>query len=366
EFFWLVNYVESALSASVWHASTTATIAAEYRALLDAAALRTTGSTAGVEFQGHDFSSRGQTSLASAAASGAGHLLSFLGTDALPALDWITRFYPAADTLDLARPGANGMLAGSVPATEHSVMCAGGREDEQATYARLLDTYPTGILSIVSDTWDLWTVLTAHLPALYDRIMGRDGKLVIRPDSGDPVDILCGTVREFGAGTTPEEKGVIALLWETFGGTMSAQGYRMLDEHIGAIYGDSITLERAAAIIERLGAKGFASTNVVLGIGSFTYQYVTRDTFGSAVKATWAEVDGVGRALRKDPVTDNGTKRSAAGRLAVLRGDDGRLELVEQASPEQETASELQPVWEDGRFVRFQSFAEVRAVLAAQ
>lgn len=356
EFFWLVNYVESALSAQVWHPSTTATIALQYRQLLDAAAVRTTGSDAGVDFQAHDFSFRGQTSIAAAEGSGAGHLTSFLGTDSIPAIAWIHRYYP----------GENGMIAGSVPATEHSVMTAGGQSGELETFERLLDVYPSGILSVVSDTWDLWSVLGQILPALRERIMGRDGKLVIRPDSGNPVDILCGTEREFGKGATAPEHGVIETLWNIFGGTISEQGYKVLDPHIGAIYGDSITLARAEAIIDRLEAKGVASTNVVFGIGSFTYQYTTRDTFSSAIKATWAEVDGVGRDMMKDPATDNGTKRSATGRLAVTRDADGELVLIERATPEQEAASELQTVWENGAFVRRQSFADVRATLTAQ
>jgi nicotinamide phosphoribosyltransferase len=353
EFFWLVNYIESALSAQIWHASTTATIALQYRRLLEEAALRTTGTTDGVAFQAHDFSFRGQTSIGAAEASGAGHLTSFLGTDSIPSIDWIRRYYP----------GENGLIAGSVPATEHSVMTAGGQAGERETFERLLSIYPSGILSVVSDTWDLWSVLETILPTLRERILARDGKLVIRPDSGNPVDILCGTVRELGQGATAPERGVIETLWDVFGGTVTAQGYKVLDPHIGAIYGDSITLERAAAIIERLEAKGFASTNVVFGIGSFTYQYVTRDTFASAIKATWAEVDGVGRDMLKDPVTDSGTKRSATGRLAVTRGKDGRLALIERATSAQEAASELQVVWEDGAAVRRQSFADVRARL---
>lgn len=368
EFFWLVNYIESALSASVWHPSTTATIALQYRKLLDEAAIRTNGSTDGVDFQAHDFSFRGQTSITSAAASGAGHLLSFLGTDSIPSIEWVKRFYP----------GDNGLIAASVPATEHSVMTAGTSHevrDEKAMFERLLDIYPTGILSVVSDTYDLWKVLTETLPSLREKIMGRDGKIVIRPDSGNPVDILCGSemtgdftpsISGVSDARTPMNKGVIELLWDEFGGTVNEQGYKVLDSHVGAIYGDSITLERAQAIIDRLEAKGFASTNVVLGIGSFTYQYVTRDTFASAIKATWAEVDGVGRDMMKDPVTDNGTKKSATGRLAVDRDRQGKLILIEKASPEQEENSLLQTVWEDGEFVTRQSFADVRSVLKSQ
>ena len=115
--------------------------------------------------------------------------------------------------------------------------------------------------------------------------MARDGKLVIRPDSGNPVDVICGENENLG-GNTPQEKGVVELLWDTFGGTVNEQGFKVLDAHIGAIYGDSITTERAEQICERLAKKGFATTNVVLGIGSFTYQFNTRDTFGFAMKAT--------------------------------------------------------------------------------
>lgn len=352
EFFWLTNYLETVLSAEVWAPSTSATIAREFRRVLDAGATRTGGAAAVVDWQGHDFSFRGMSSAESAAASSAGHLLSFTGTDSLVSLDWIERNYGGA------------YVAGSVPATEHSVMCAGTATiGERAMFGRLLGLYPAGIVSIVSDTFDLWTVLTDFLPSLRDEVLARDGKVVIRPDSGDPVDILCGTDREPG-GETPEARGVIELLWDVFGGTVNAAGFRELDPHIGAIYGDSITRERAERIIDRLAAKGFCSTNVVFGVGSFTYQYRTRDTFMSAIKATWAQVDGEPFELRKDPVTDSGVKRSAAGRLAVFRDAAGELTLVERATPEQEAASELQPVWEDGAFVRFQSFADVRRVLA--
>lgn len=149
--------------------------------------------------------------------------------------------------------------------------------------------------------------------------MNRDGKLVVRPDSGDPVDIITGTKQN---GSTPEEKGLIECLWDTFGGTINKQGYKVLDPHIGAIYGDSINLERAVAISKRLEEKGFATTNIVFGIGSFSYQYHTRDTFGFAVKATAATVNDEERMLFKDPKTDDGTKRSQRGRIVVGKKED--------------------------------------------
>lgn len=362
DFAWMTNYIESALSASVWHASTTATIANEYRNILEYADTYSGGDGTGVDFQAHDFSFRGQTSIESAQASAAGHLLSFLGSDSLPALDWIRRYYP----------GDNGQVMASVPATEHSIMCAGGQDTEYQTYERLLASFPNGILSVVSDTYNLWNVINNFLPELKEQILGRDGKLVIRPDSGNPVDIICGTrmnpdlVQTMDIKTPegdPEYFGVVELLWRIFGGTVNGAGYKVLDPHIGAIYGDSITRERAQLITERLAKAGFAASNVVFGIGSFTYQYTTRDTFNSAVKATWAEVDGKPMNLQKDPVTDSGIKKSATGRLAVTTDDSGELQLIQNATAEQESSSLLQPVWENGKPIRIQSFADVRKVL---
>lgn len=369
DFFWLTNYVESVISASIWQASTSATIAYELRAMLNDWALKTGATVEDVNFQGHDFSFRGMSSPESAAMSGAGHLLNFNGTDSIVSLDWIDQNY-----------GGDDYLAASVPATEHSVMCTGSEVlGERELFRRILDLYPTGIVSVVSDTFDLWKVLTDFLPSMHDKVMARDGKLVIRPDSGNPVDILAGTQtwrwadghsdrkelvnRAFGAGNTPEEKGVIELLWDEFGGTVNEAGYKVLDPHVGVIYGDSINYERANEINARLEAKGFASINWVSGVGSYTYNYQTRDVFGSAVKATWAEVDGVGYDLMKDPVTDDGLKKSAKGRLAVQYDTAGELFLIDQATPEQEAASELKLVWKDGEFVRHQTFGEVQEVL---
>lgn len=363
-FFWLVNYIETVLSAAIWQPSTSATLADAYRGILDAAAERTGGSRAGVNFQLHDFSFRGMPGTGAAAASGAGHLLSFTGSDSLATLDWVRRYYPGQN---------NAPVLGSVPATEHSVMCAGISESsERETFQRILEIHPRGIVSVVADTFDLWKVCTEILPALKETILARDGKLVIRPDSGDPATILCGTgseseLRGEAKVRTPESDpaffGVVQLLWNTFGGTVNAKGFRVLDPHIGTIYGDSITPDRALDICQRLEAAGFAAENVVFGVGSYTYQYVTRDTFSSAIKATWALIDGVEHNLLKDPITDSGMKKSATGRLAVTRDSSGDLVLIERATAEQEAVSLLEPVWADGKFLRIQSFEDVRGVL---
>jgi len=237
----------------------------------------------------------------------------------------------------------------------------------------LISMYPKGILSMVSDTFDLWRMCTEYLPALKEEILARDGKLVIRPDSGDPVDILCGKIKDDFSIITPtkeESKGVIELLWDVFGGTINEQGYKVLDSHIGAIYGDSITIDRANEICARLAVKGFASTNVVLGIGSFTYQYNTRDTFGFAMKATYVEIihpaesgspasATEGREIFKDPITDDGTKKSATGLLCVEE-HDGKIGLYDKVGWATEKTGLLQDIYLNGEFHNTTDLATIR------
>ena len=355
DFYWVTNYLETILSNLLWKPMTSATIAHQYRKVLTKWQEKTDAEKSWfIDWQGHDFSMRGMDSVEAVISSGVAHLTSFMGSDSLPAIYGARKFY-----------GSEGPVAGSVNATEHSVMCAGGKEDEVETFRRLLDTYPTGILSVVSDTWDLWKVCTEHLVTLKEEILARDGKLVIRPDSGDPVDILCG-INQYDidkgidySHQPPSYKGVIELLWDVFGGTINEQGYKVLDPHIGAIYGDSITIDRADEICKRLEAKGFASTNVVLGIGSFTYQYNTRDTFGFAMKATYVEVNGEGREIFKDPITDDGTKKSATGLLSVHNGD-GAYVLRDRTSWLGEDTGDLQVIYHNGHFRNTTTLDEIR------
>jgi nicotinamide phosphoribosyltransferase len=256
DFYWVTNYLETIISNLLWKPMTSATIAHTYRKVLTKWQEKTDAERGWfIDWQGHDFSMRGMDSVEAVISSGLGHLTSFLGSDSLPTIYGARKFYGATD-----------MVCGSVNATEHSVMCAGSKEDEVGTFRRLLETYPTGILSVVSDTWDLWKVCTEHVVTLKEEILARDGKLVIRPDSGDPVDILCGLnsnppimidselLKSEDVHNEPKVKGVIELLWDVFGGTINEQGYKVLDSHIGAIYGDSITIDRADEICRRLEA----------------------------------------------------------------------------------------------------------------
>ena len=348
DFYWVTNYLETVISNLLWKPMTSATIAHAYRKLFTEWQLKTDAEKGWfVDWQAHDFSMRGMDSIDATISSGLGHLTSFSGSDSLPAIHGARKFY-----------NEEGFVSGSVNATEHSVMCAGSKDDEIGTFRRLLETYPTGILSVVSDTWDLWKVCTEHVVTLKEEILARDGKLVIRPDSGDPVDIICGSESTLHTGS-PEGKGVIELLWDVFGGTINEQGYKVLDSHIGAIYGDSITLDRAEQIFTRLEAKGFASTNIVLGVGSFTYQYNTRDTFGFAMKATYVEVDGVGREIFKDPITDDGVKKSAKGLMKVVK-ENGEHRLIDQITWSEEGEGELRGIYLNGQFGNQTTLTDIR------
>ena len=427
EFFWVTNMLESVLSAELWQPITSATTYMAYKKLGLRYADLTGADAEFVRYQFHDFGFRGMAGRHAAAASGFAVLAAGgYGTDNIPAIDLAEDYYYANSDIEI--------VGVSVPATEHSCMCSGTKENEFETYKRLInEVYPSGFVSIVSDTWDFWQVVTDYLVRLKSDIMTRDGRVVIRPDSGDPVEILCGMeipvvdcsdeslakcveddivwkVRdktphgEYGDSEvtkiykhkekyyratveiewnrydkkyyyedghelisfekielTPEQKGLIECLWDIFGGTMTEKGYKLLDSHIGAIYGDSITYKRAEEIFRRLAAKGFASSNVVLGVGSFSFQYVTRDTHGFAMKSTYAEINGTGVEIFKDPKTDNGIKKSAKGLLMVTQENDV-YKLVDQVSVDQERHGCLETVFKDGQLVKSTTLAEIRAI----
>lgn len=352
DFYWLPNFMETWMSAELWKGSTSATISYAYRKIIEKYADFTGGSKEFIDWQGHDFSPRGMSGIKDSAKSGAGHLLVFAGTDNIPAVKLIRDVYEAEQ----------GFVYASVPATEHSVMCAGGEETELQTFERLLDTYPAGVVAIVSDTWDYWKVITETALALKEKILNRKqdslglAKTVFRPDSGDPVKIIVGDPdAEPG---TPAYKGSVECLAEIFGTTTNGKGYKTLNPRVGLIYGDSITPARCEAILKGLSAKGYASDNVVFGIGSYTFQYNTRDTLGFAMKATYVEINGIGKSIFKYPKTDDGTKKSAKGLLRVDKTSTGYV-LTDNVTAEQEQAGELKVVYNDGNY-DLESFETIR------
>lgn len=453
DFFWVTNYLETILSNEIWLPITSATFAHEMRKMVDKFALETTGSTEGTDFQLHDFSMRGMASFDASVASGMAHLLSSWGTDTIVAIAGHEEHYGANIETE--------MVGASIPATEHSVMTAltptdGSRDEREAIKHLMTEVYPSGLFSFVADSYDFWKVIEETLPSLYDEIMARDGKVVVRPDSGDPADILCGKVNydadftnDFNGNIKDledyiyeiaiewanndcngahncgneeylvsfkindkiysvfvgfsynrydktyyyvesqgfesegvkwdtldselcgsEEKGLIECLWNTFGGTITPQGYKVLDPHIGAIYGDSITYERAQDIMTRLKKKGFASTNIVFGIGSYSYQGKTRDSLGMAMKATYAEIDGVGTPLMKQPKTDL-SKSSQRGKIVILQDSEtGKPMMIDgldsQSIHEYDVLNMLQTVFKNGKATNAETLSKIRTRLTEE
>lgn len=421
EFYWITNYLETWLSANLWKVMTSATIAHVYRQIVDYFAKET-----GVyeqykdfiDWQCHDFSMRGMSGIHDAKLTGLGHLTSFTGSDTLIAAKYAQEMYGDELCNDY-------LYAGSVPATEHSVMCLGSAVlDEKGLFKNLItQVYPSGVVSIVSDTWDYWKVITEYLPELKTTVLKRDGKLVIRPDSGNPVHIIAGykiqaEFDNFNALTndaisvyrsyqenplddkcvvyvTEQDtyyqlkdvaehdsegldfvkiekhivQGSIQTLWNVFGGTVSigldGKEYKTLDSHIGLIYGDSITTERCYEILSRLKERGFSSVNVVFGVGSYTYNYHSRDTLGFAMKATYGVVNGVGYNVFKAPKTDSDNmKKSATGLLRVVNGVlEEQYQLKDNETVLTYNQGQLHTVFNNGEFVKTTNLEEIRSKL---
>lgn len=350
QFFWLTNYIETLFSCEMWKSITSATIAREYYNTLKKYADETSSDLSFVKFQGHDFSMRGMSSLSSAINSGMGHLLYFNGTDTIPAILGHEEYYNGNIE--------NELIGTSIPATEHSIECAFGNDLEYIKNI-ITNVYPVGFVSVVCDGYDFWNVVGSVLPSLKSEIMNRDGKLVIRPDSGDPVKIIIG---DADADNEWAKKGLIESLWEIFGGTTNSKGYKELDSHIGAIYGDSITLDRARSISEGLKAKGFASTNIVYGIGSFTYQYNTRDTFGFAFKSTLVTINGEEKQIFKAPKTDSGIKTSQKGKV-IVTSQNGTLQYTDGHSLNANVPNDmLQTIFKNGVLTKETTLTEIREI----
>lgn len=385
---WLTLFLETYISKLAWQMPTAATIANKFKQNSVEWVNKTDKDNLWLaDFMNHDFHSRGGNPFTSIAV-GLGHAISNKGSDTLNVIPASRYYYDETE---------ESMPIFSVNASEHSVSTTKiFTVGEQQMIADWLEIFPKGILSIVSDTFDLWKLITEYLPANKEEIMNRDGKLVIRPDSGDPVDILCGFIKnengdilnsdeEIKNGgsyyrtpkNTPEEKGVIELLWDVFGGTINEQGYKVLDPHIGAIYGDSINLERQVEIYRRLEDKGFAATNIVLGVGSFTYVMLTRDSAGYAAKGSWFEVEDtrihndngketewkekVSYNIYKDPITDDGQKRSLKGLLCVTQNEhNGELEVIQECNWDLENKGMLQTIYENGKFFNQTTLTEIR------
>jgi nicotinamide phosphoribosyltransferase len=364
-FAWLTLFLETIVSSLAWKPATSASIALQYKRNLVKWVLKTDPSNAWlIPFLAHDFSARGLDPW-TMVSSGLGHATSFRGSDTLVVIPAARYFYGESK---------DEVAINSVNASEHSVSTTKiFTVGEKQMLIDWMNEFDKGILSVVMDTFDITKVAKpsegGYCFDLKDQILSRDGKLVIRPDSGDPVEIICGHGRTELTDNEkrafyPEfyTKGLIECLWDIFGGTINEQGYKVLDPHIGAIYGDSITIDRQVEIYERLAAKGFATTNIVLGVGSYTYQFTTRDTLGFAAKGAWFEENGVEHDIFKDPISDDGTKKSLKGLIAVFE-EEGDHVVQAQCTKEEENSGILQTIYEDGKFYNETTLTIIRGKL---
>jgi nicotinamide phosphoribosyltransferase len=352
-FAWLTNYLETLISTTLWKPVNSATTADVFKRELVRHALKTGFVTreqlekgaSDIDFLCHDFSMRGMSGIEDAMVSGMGHLLSFRGSETIPAILGAQTYY-----------GAGCNVAGTIPATEHSIQCSTatdfeGNVNDEEYFVSMLKKFPTGLISIVADGYDYWHFLGHIVPKYKDLIMKRDGRVVIRPDSGDPVKIICG---DPDSTNHIINMGSYEFLIRTFGSTLTDKGYAMLDSHIGLIYGDAINMKRQKEIYKRLENKGLCASNLVLGIGSFTYNVTGRDNLGMAMKATYCEINGQPKEIFKDPKTtlNSGmTKKSLKGLLYVYHDDHFNIVCKDQATPEEEQMGLLHTVFIDGHMM---------------
>jgi nicotinamide phosphoribosyltransferase len=327
ECFWLTNYLESLL-VQTWYASTVATQSRQARAIIERF-LEETGDPGLAPQKLQDFGFRGVSSVESAAIGGVGHLVSFEGTDNLVACRLAREVY-ACD-----------MAGSSIPASEHSTITAWGRSGEADAFRNMLEQFPSGVIACVSDSYDIYRACTELWgDALRDRVLARNGTLVVRPDSGDPPEVVSEVLRRLG---------------DAFGSEQNAKGYRLLPPQVRVIQGDGVDLTVIEAVLERMQREGWSADNVAFGMGGALLQKLNRDTQRFAFKCSEAVVDRTSRPVHKDPVTDSG-KRSRAGRLALCRDSDGRLYTA--AAPDE--GDQLEEVFRDGRVLRRQTLADIR------
>lgn len=349
-FAWLTNAIESVISAELWHPMVSANVGYKYRQIVDHFYNLSCDDSIPHNRALGDFSMRGQESKRSAYKSSAAWLLSFLNTATVPAIPYLEKYYNCDCEHEPVGFGA--------VSTEHSVMCSNYAVDgDEITMVRrlLTEIYPHTSFSMVSDSHDYWNLVDNILPQLKDEILNHDGSLLVRGDSGDPVKVVTDTVFH---------------LWKTFGGTENNKGYKVLNPHIKALYGDSITPQRAQIIYEILTDNGFAASNVSLGVGSFSMQCLeedgifkpyTRDTFGIAIKATYAE-DKNGKPIMifKNP-KESTFKKSQKGCCVVISNDDGSLRCEDEHDFKDTYCTEnaLKTVF-DGAMVKEYTLSEIR------
>lgn len=427
EFAWVTNYLETLFSCNLWMPTTTATKAYIYRQIIEKYIKLTSDNDNWKRVGCGDFSFRGMASLDAAITSGAAFLTSFTKTSTIPCIQYLCKHYGANVEKEEV-----GSWSASV---EHSCTTSNFAvdKDEKTFFVKMCkELYPDKPFSFVADSYDYWNFVTKIVPECKDIILEHKGRINIRPDSGEPEDIICGVAYKWETfdnkesfenycistfhiraeycnaydddgkplpfyaeingkkyavvmnhggfdyhsnynfvyrEATSEERGTLDILWETFGGTINSKGYKVLNSHIGIVYGDSITLERCEKICEHMMNLGYAVENVVFGAGSYSFQYNTRDTQGWAYKATYGEINGRPIMIYKDPKTSDGFKKSQKGMVKVYRDENGKIKYKDGINSEMLMVNDefnscgdnmLQTVFINGTLVRDETLNEIR------
>lgn len=356
DFVWLVNAIETLMSCSLWHTMNSANVGYKYRKIVNEYYDKSVDNSVPRSRALGDFSMRGQESLESAMRSSAAFCLSFANTATVPAILWLEDNYLCDVTRDVVAYGAI--------STEHSVMCSNYSidGDEITMIKRLLtELYPENSFSVVCDSYDYWNMVDNIIPQCKEEILNHNGCMLVRGDSGDPVEIVTETVFR---------------LWNTFGGTVNSKGFKVLNPHIKTIYGDSITTKRAEDIYNKLIENGFACNNCVLGVGSFSMQCLetpyglspfTRDTYGIAIKTTYAE-DKFGNPIFifKNPKTDSGNfKKSQVGMCRVEIEEYTHMTYKDGFNSKEidEDGGIMRIVFKNGTTENLQTLDEIRGIL---
>lgn len=330
--FWVTNYLETLL-VQVWYPITVATISHYIRKLIYEFRQKT-GSVVGMEFGLHDFGFRGVSSVESAGIGDAAHLINFKGTDTLAGIMLARKYYNA------------GMPAFSIPAAEHSTITSWGRENEVLAMANMLEQYPTGLVACVSDSYNIYEACGEIWgKELKDKVLARDGVLIVRPDSGDPAEVVVK---------------VLDILGLKFGATKNEKGYLVLNPHVRVIQGDGINYGSIRAILTNMARNLWAAENVAFGMGGALLQQMNRDTQRFAFKCSAVKIKGEWKDVYKEPITDSG-KNSKRGRLALAVRGHGiagtmRLEDAEKNG----IGNALDEVFRNGDILKEWTFETIR------
>lgn len=353
DFAWVVQWLECILQVELWPTCNYATIGKIYKEVADKYYELTVDNMES-KMAMSDFGMRGMSCLEDSIRTSAAWLLSFDKTSTIPALQYIREYYNADKNIGI----------GAV-STEHAVMGANFAVDgDEVTFVKrlLTELYPNTSFSMVSDTYDYWNMVKNILPQCKEEIMNHNGKLLIRPDSGDIVDISIETIK---------------FLWEEFGGTVNSKGFKVLNPHIGIIYGDGCTINKVKEIYEELYKLGFAANNIVFGVGAFCFHAIfeddgkfivnTRDTFGIAMKATHGEIGDYKFPIYKDPKTDTSKlKKSHKGCCQVIRLYRGFICYDEYDNFLEDNETHLKTVFKDGKLLQEETFEEIRSRLSEE